>query len=283
MALYRELGDKPGQAYALNHLGLVQQETGDYPAAIASHQQALELARDAGDPLAEAVSLTDLAMVQQLTGDYRARRGRLPAGAGAVPRPRLRVRRGRRAVRARRRAAADRGLRGRRGQPAPGAGVVPPLGDRLGQAWALDELGLVQQLTGDYPAAAASLGRGPRVASRPRLAARRGHGAEQPRRAGCPDLGAREGRRDHSEALAMASELGAPPEEARALAGIGRSLLPGSPAEAAGHLREALAIYQRIGSPDARLVQDTLDEHGLLTRGRSARPPGQPAAGSHLR
>ena len=41
------------------------------------------------------------------------------------------------------------------------------------------------------------------------------------------------------------------------------SLLPRSPAEAAAHLRKALAIYRRIGSPDAQPVQDTLDEHGL--------------------
>jgi uncharacterized protein HemY len=67
----------------------------------------------------------------------------------------------------------------------------------------------------------------------------------------------------HREALAKAIELGAPAEEARALAGLGRSQLAGDSAEAARHLREALAIYQRIGAPQARLVQDTLDEHGL--------------------
>ena len=67
----------------------------------------------------------------------------------------------------------------------------------------------------------------------------------------------------HSQALAIAREIGAPPEEARALAGIGMSLLPSSPAEAAGYLRDALAIFQRIGSPAAQRVQDTLDEHGL--------------------
>jgi uncharacterized protein HemY len=67
----------------------------------------------------------------------------------------------------------------------------------------------------------------------------------------------------HREALAKAIELGAPAEEARALAGLGRSQLAGDNAEAARNLREALAIYQRIGTPEARLVQDTLDEHGL--------------------
>ena len=63
--------------------------------------------------------------------------------------------------------------------------------------------------------------------------------------------------------LAIAREIGAPLQEARALAGIGRSLLAGRPDDAAGPLREALEIYRRIGSPDAGDVQDTLDEHGL--------------------
>ena len=54
LALYRDLGDQPGQAYALNQLGFVHVLTGDYPAAAASHQQALALARSAGDRLAEA-------------------------------------------------------------------------------------------------------------------------------------------------------------------------------------------------------------------------------------
>jgi hypothetical protein len=51
--------------------------------------------------------------------------------------------------------------------------------------------------------------------------------------------------------------------EARALAGIGRSLLHRDPAEAAGYLRDALAIFRQVGSPAAQGVQDTLDEYGL--------------------
>src|SRR5580704_17125358 len=69
--LFGDLGDLPGQAYARNHLGLVLANTAEYPAAAAHHRQALALARAAGDQLAEAVSLTDLGMVQLLTGDGR--------------------------------------------------------------------------------------------------------------------------------------------------------------------------------------------------------------------
>jgi tetratricopeptide repeat protein len=66
----------------------------------------------------------------------------------------------------------------------------------------------------------------------------------------------------HAEALAIARELGTPDEQARALEGIGRSLLHRDPAAAAVHLRQALEIYQRIGAPAARHVQDTLDNQG---------------------
>jgi tetratricopeptide (TPR) repeat protein len=138
------------------------------------------------------------------------------------------------------------------------------LGDRLGQAWALDELGLALLMTGDHAAAAACI-----------------HESIQIHR----DLGARHGmsvalnslgelsfaasatadaRAHHGEALAIARGLGSPLQQARALEGIGRTFLSDDPARAATYLRQALAIYQRIGAPGARQIQDTLEEHGLL-------------------
>jgi tetratricopeptide (TPR) repeat protein/transcriptional regulator with XRE-family HTH domain len=263
VALYRDLGDQPGQAYALNHLGLVQSEAGDWPAAMASHERALALARDAGDPLAEAVSLTDLALVQQLTGDFE------PAAAGYQ-----------RALTLFRTIGSQfdeadvlcelGGVQRQTGDYAAATAsqrqaleLFRRIGDRLGQGWGLDELGLVQQLTGDYPAAAASTAEAIELfrdlGSRHGLAMALNSRGELSARTSA----AEEARRYHREALAIARELGAPPVEARSLAGIGRSLLPGSPAEAAGYLRDALAIFQRVGSPDAKAVQDTLDEHGL--------------------
>jgi len=50
-----------------------------------------------------------------------------------------------------------------------------------------------------------------------------------------------------------------PLEEARALEGIGHSYLhDGNTSQAATHLRQALAIYQRIGTPGARRARETL-------------------------
>jgi tetratricopeptide (TPR) repeat protein/transcriptional regulator with XRE-family HTH domain len=261
--LFRDLGDLPGQVYALNHLGLVEQEAGDWPAAAASHREALALARGAGDRLAEAVSLTDLSLVQQLSGDY-------PAAAVGYERAQelfrivgskfdqadvlselgmlQRVTGDYRAAAASQHQALD---------------LFHQLGDRLGQAWALDELGLAQQLTGDYATAGVTL--------RQALELHRDLGSRHGQAVTLNSLGqllsrtsaTRDAFGRYDEALAIARELGAPLQEARALEGIGELLLPGNPAEAAVQLRSALAIYQRIGAPGARHVQDTLTEHGL--------------------
>jgi hypothetical protein len=60
----------------------------------------------------------------------------------------------------------------------------------------------------------------------------------------------------HGQALAIACEIGSPLEEARALEGIGQSYLrDGELSQAAAPLREALAVYQRIGSPGGQRVE----------------------------
>ena len=75
-------------------------------------------------------------------------------------------------------------------------------------------------------------------------------------------------RDHHSQALAIAREIGAPLEQARALEGTGHShLQDGHHDEGIAFLRQALAIYQRIGAPAARRVHDTLASH--------SRPAGQ--------
>ena len=77
----------------------------------------------------------------------------------------------------------------------------------------------------------------------------------------------RQARDHHARALAIAGEISAPLEEARALEGLGHCLLPdGDPgAAAAMHWQQALAIYQRIGVPDAQRIQETLRQHGITT------------------
>src|SRR5215472_9896830 len=269
VALYRELGDPPGEGYALNHLGIVQGEVGDYAAAAASHREALALARDAGDQLAEAVSLIDLSMVQSLTGDN-------PAAEVGYERALTLIR----IVGSpfdEADALSELGMvRRLTGDYAAAAAcqhqafeLFRGLGDRLGQAWAFEELGLVQKMTRDYPGAEATL--------RQALQWHRELGSRHGEAKALNSIGEvltetsapSEARDLHNQALAIARDLGAPLQEACALEGIGRSLLSEDPFQAATYLREALAIYERIGSPDARRVQGTLSEHGRLVA-----PPG---------
>ena len=114
LGIYRDLGDRLGQANALGYLGDVRLATGDYPAGAQVLEQALGIYRDLGDRLGQAGALRNLGDVRRMTGDY-------PAAAQVL----------------------EQAL-----------GIYRDLGDRLGQANALGYLGAVRRATGDYPAAA---------------------------------------------------------------------------------------------------------------------------------
>jgi tetratricopeptide (TPR) repeat protein len=242
LELFGDLGHRRGQGEALTTLGQVHRYTGDYPAAAACLGQALELYRDTGYLWGQAFALTNLGAVQQLTGDY-------PAAATTL----------------RQALAFCRDLCDRFVQAtvlidlAAVQRLTGDFRDPRNQAYALNELGLVQQLIGDYPAAAAShqqalqlnrdvgnrLGQAETLNCLGELSSRTDDG--------------RQARDYHAQALAIARDLGTPREQARALEGIGRShLCDGNPTQAAALLRDALAIYQRIGSPAARRIQETL-------------------------
>ncbi len=110
----RHLGDRVGQANALNDLGVVRRQTGEYPAAAQALEQALDIYRDLGDRLGQANAHSELGVVRRMTGDYQA-------------------------------AAQAQEL---------ALSIYRDLGDRHGQANALNGLGKVRRHTCDYPAAA---------------------------------------------------------------------------------------------------------------------------------
>jgi hypothetical protein len=62
------------EADALTELGFAWRLTGDYAAALAHERDALELWRQLGDRLGQAWALGDLGMVHQETGEYSAAR-----------------------------------------------------------------------------------------------------------------------------------------------------------------------------------------------------------------
>ncbi|HEY7145103.1 MAG TPA: tetratricopeptide repeat protein [Streptosporangiaceae bacterium] len=225
VALYGDAGDLPGQAHALNQLAYLRVLTGDYPAAAASSQQALALARSASDCPVETDALIHLGLVQQLTGDY-------PAAAASQQRA----------------LALSRDLGDLEGQAEalsclavvqqetgdyPAAATSQQqalalwrdLGNLGGEAEALNCLGVVQQETGDYPAAATSHQQA--LALFGDLGNRLGQ-ADALNRLG--ELATRtantsQAREHHAQALAIARDLGAPLEEARALEGLGHTQL----------------------------------------------------------
>ena len=259
LQLARDLGDRRGQAWALHHLGVVQRRTGDYPAAVASLTRALQLARDLGDRQGQAWALHDLGVVQQLTGDY-------PAATASLTRA----------------LELFRDLGDRRGESwaLDGLGVVQrrtgdypaavasltralelfrDLVHRRGESWALHDLGVVQQLTGDYPAATASLTRALELFCE--LGDRHGQAGASINLGELLFLSSayREARGYFAEALDIARDIDTPVEEARALEGIGRChVQERNPRQAAADLRQALAIYRRIGASETQRVETTL-------------------------
>ena len=274
LALYGDAGDLPGQANVLNQLGFLHVLTGDYQHAMASQQQALALARRAGDRLAEGASLNHLGLLQHLTGDHPA--------AAASQQQALALFRDLGNLFGQAFSLNDLGVVQQETGDQTGAAasqqealaLFRDLGNRLGQAYSLNDLGLVQQETGDYPAAAASHHQAlTRFAD---LGNRLGQ-AEALNRLG--ELATRtadtpQAREYHTQALAIARDLSAAPEEARALEGLGQShLRDGHPGQAGAHLHQALTIYQRIGSPAAERVQQTIQDYKLTST-----PQPQPAA-----
>jgi tetratricopeptide (TPR) repeat protein/transcriptional regulator with XRE-family HTH domain len=224
LGIYRDLGDRLGQAGALNDLGAVRRLTGDYPAAAQVLEQALDIYRDLGDRLGQAHALRYLGDVRRMTSDY-------PAAAGDL----------------------EQALR-----------IFRDLGDRYGQAHALRYLGDVRRLTGDYPAAAQ---------------------AQEQALDICRDLGDRLGQagalsylgdvrrltgdylaaaQAQEQALGIYRDLGDRLGQANALFSLGvvRRLTGDYPA-AAQALEQALGIYRDGGDRGGEV--EALNETGTLT------------------
>ncbi len=225
LSIYHDLGNRLGQANALTYLGDVRQLTGDYPAAAQALEQALSIYHDLGDRLGQANALSNLALIRWGTADYQA------------------------AARALEQALS----------------IYQDLGDRHGQANALNKLGVVRWTTGDYPAAA---------------------GAQEQTLRICRDIGDRLGQatalsdlgvvrlatgdypgaaRAQEEALSIYRDLGSRLGQANALSYLGVVWrLTGDYPGAAQVLEQALGIYRDLGDRDGEAA--ALNERGTLHR-----------------
>ncbi|WJD99500.1 ATP-binding protein [Streptomyces antimycoticus] len=258
LELYRTLGNRLGEADALRDLGLVRRLTGDYAGAGELTGQALELYRTLGNRLGEANALRDLGLVRRLTGDY--------AGAGELTGQALELYRtlGNRLGEA----YALRGLGLVRRLTGDYAGAVElagqalelfrTLGNRLGEANALQDLGRVQTGLGDFTVAADLLARSRALFAevgdpQGEAEALNSTGAllacsEEPQRA----------LNTYKQALLLARQVRSPLDEAHALEGIARCQAHTDTQAAITSLREAVAIYQRIGAAETPTATEYL-------------------------
>jgi tetratricopeptide (TPR) repeat protein len=259
LALFRDLDHHLGQADVLNELGPAQYLAGDYPAATTSLTEALVLYRELDDRFGQADALTELGRVRQLTGDYSASTAALTE-ALALFRD-LGCRRGRAAALTR--LGNVQYLTGELGTAtaslAEALALCRDLGNRPGEANALVRLGSVHYLTGEHPAGSATLIEA--------LILYRELGDRLGQATALNKLGARlldssgydDALNHHLQALRLAEDIHSPLEEARALEGIARCRLRVLDAEdGEARLRQALAIYRRIGAPEAQQVTTTL-------------------------
>jgi tetratricopeptide (TPR) repeat protein len=209
----QHLSDRPGQADALNGLGIVRWLTGDNQGATANAEQALAIYRDLGDRLGQANALFNLGAMRRMTGDY----------AGAA------------------------------GDLEQALAIFRDLGDRFGQANALFNLGDVRRGTGNYQGAAEDLEQalviyrdlGNRNGQANALlwlgVVERGTG---------DSLGAAE---NLEQALAIYRDLGSLSGLANALSNLGGARREtGNYQEAAENLEQALAIFRDLGDRDGQ-------------------------------
>jgi tetratricopeptide (TPR) repeat protein/transcriptional regulator with XRE-family HTH domain len=261
----RHLGDRLGQANALNDLGDVRRLTGDYPAAVQAQEQALGIYRDLGDRRGQANALSDLGYVRGATGDY-------PAAAQALEQA-LGIYRDLGDRRGQANALSSLGDMRRLTDDYLGAaqaqeqalGIYRDLGNRRGQANALISLGDVRRMTGDYPAAA--------QAQEQALGIYRDLGDRRGQANALLYLGAgRQLAGDYpaaaqalEQALGIYRDLGDLLGQANALLylGDGRQLAGDYPA-AAQALDQALGIYRDLG--DRGGEAEALNKRGTLHR-----------------
>ena len=163
-------------------------------------------------------------------------------------------------------------------------GTFRDVGDRLGVAEALTQLGAVRRLTGDYPGAARrpSRRRWASAASDRQPGRLKSTAAERVRDAepGSAVTSARP-RSCHRQALDLARQIGSPLDEAHALAGLGRCARAAGRTADAEDQAAAGAGDLRSGSarPKPPAYPPNWTRRGRLRREKLAEAPGAQRAG----
>jgi DNA-binding SARP family transcriptional activator/tetratricopeptide (TPR) repeat protein len=261
LAVYADLGHRLGMANALFDLGRVQFALGDAPAAAALQERALTLYRRLGSRHGEANALWDLGRVRTTTGDFTGATdvleralagyrvlgdrhgeanalfdlGRVHFATGNYP------------------AAADLQRQAQRS--------YADLGDRWGLANSGHALARMEHLSGDPAAAATLLDQS--LAVFREFGDRQGE-AEVLNTMGtlaAETTGPREALALHLQSLDLARAVNSLLDEARALEGAARCTARiGDRSIGAARLREAIALFRRVGAAEAVAAEAHLAE-----------------------
>lgn len=260
LRMFRDLGDRHGQADALFRLSLAYRATHDYPAAIRMSQEVLAIYREFGDRLGIANASRNLGFLRIATEDVR---GAAEASLEALG---IYAELGDRVGEAN--TLNQLGTIHRIGGDLPeavralqrGLALFQDVGDRVGEAASALSLGVVWRVSGDLTRAADSTQRALRMYRE--LGSRTGE-AEARNQSGAVELERGDvsgARRQYELALDLAIEAHSLLEEARALVGAGQcARRDGDLRGAVRHLRQALAIYEGIGVPEAARTASELD------------------------
>jgi tetratricopeptide (TPR) repeat protein/transcriptional regulator with XRE-family HTH domain len=263
LSLFRELGDKSGQAQALDYLGFLQYSSGEYRASGASLEEALALFRKVGDQRGQAEVLCDMGRLQNYTGDYDSA---IQSLTRSLNMHRELGSRRDQAMTLNHLGIAQRltgAYEAASSSLAQALHLSTQIGDQHHRGGVLLDLGSLCLATGDYAKAADCLTQALELLNH--IGDRQGQ-AETLNCMG--DLlaetdGPAAGLIRYVDALVIAREIGDILDKANALAGIGRCHLQAGDIEVGvDHLRQALRIYQKIGSPGAERVRQTLAEYG---------------------
>jgi tetratricopeptide (TPR) repeat protein/transcriptional regulator with XRE-family HTH domain len=264
LQLFRDLGDQLGEAHTLNHIGGMRHLIADYPTAVESQTKALNLYKRLGYLMGEANATNELGLAQYLAGDYSAAAASLARGLELARALNYRTGEADALVTlgAVHLAVAD--ATEAIGILASALARSKDLGYRIGEAGALHYLAVGQYATEDHRAAAQNLTRALQIY---RDLGDRLHEARTLNTIGETSPGA-DAEIYHAQAFEIATEIGAPIEQARAREAIGRiRLQQGQTEQAVEPLLQALGIYRRIGSPRVRQIESTLRDHGLTDSG----------------
>jgi tetratricopeptide (TPR) repeat protein len=262
----RQLGDRQGEANALNDLGDALYLRGDFRAAAEAQETAVSIYRELGDRQGQANALSDLGGLRELMGD---RRGAADLEEALAICRDLGDRLGQAWVLGwmgyTRRHTGN--IAGAAGPLAEELSIYHDLGHRYGQVCAITQIGAVRRQTGDFPGAAKALDEALDI---------------------CHDLGHRQGQADaltefgavqrHSgnyrdaadaldEALDTCRALGSQHGRVYALTEIGiLRRETGDCRGAAKALEEALSICRELGYQGAEA--EVLNEVGTVYRVR---------------